>query len=344
MEDIKEMEKQILGDKTLQEWDRLHGWIHGICIVTFDLELGQAIEHIYPSHVDLSEQDKTNICYLAFPDSNCGVMGDSQFHFRFRMTPIAPDENSSSVPNQIRRDFNRRCPTTIGSDPNYLFGFVYFRQVKDSSIRRGYYQKSLIILSHLPLISLFNHVTNIIARKFFEMGEVALEVATHDIKQWPFPISGHNLTLPLLGHVFQAFLPSSSTRSVESGSETVSISSSVEATPCLSEIDLFTCLLPVIDHLDALWELVLTAEPLVIMAGTPTLSSATVQYLTSIIYPLGFCADYRPFYTIHDSDFKDITNSNSNAALPNIILGVTNPFFFQSSEPLAQYCQNTITR
>ena len=35
---------------------------------------------------------------------------------------------------------------------------------------------------------------------------------------------------------------------------------------------------------------------------------------------------FRPFYTIHNSDFKDITGSNSSA-LPNIILGVTNPFF-----------------
>ena len=62
------------------------------------------------------------------------------------------------------------------------------------------------------------------------------------------------------------------------------------------------------------------------MATTPTLCSATVQYLTSIIYPFPYCADYRPFYTIHDSDFKDITASNTNA-LPNILLGVTNPFF-----------------
>ncbi len=62
--------------------DRFSAWCHGICVVTFDLELGQAIENVYPGDVQLSETDKTNICYLAFPDSNSGVMGDSQFHFR----------------------------------------------------------------------------------------------------------------------------------------------------------------------------------------------------------------------------------------------------------------------
>jgi len=42
--------------------------------------------------------------------------------------------------------------------------------------------------------------------------------------------------------------------------------------------------------------------------------------------PLTFLADYRPFYTIHDVDFKELTSSNTSA-LPSIILGVTNPFF-----------------
>ena len=126
---------------------------------------------------------------------------------------------------------------------------------------------------------------------------------------------------------FQVQLPSLSTRSVESGCETVTVSANHgELLPSLSEMDLFTCFLPVIEHMHNLWELVLTAEPLVVMASTPALSSATVQFLTTIIYPLSYCADYRPFYTIHDSDFKDITGSNS-VALPNIILGVTNPFF-----------------
>ncbi len=126
----------------------------------------------------------------------------------------------------------------------------------------------------------------------------------------------------------QVHLPSLSTRSVESGSETVALSPTHggEVLPAVHELDIFTCLLPVIEHMHALWELVLTAEPLVVMAATPALSSATVQALTTIIYPLSYCADYRPFYTIHDSDFKDITSSNSNA-LPNIMLGVTNPFF-----------------
>ena len=151
--------------------------------------------------------------------------------------------------------------------------------------------------------------------------------------------------------------PSLSTRSVESAGETVALSPDHgDLLPSYEEVDLFTCLLPVVDHLDLLWELVLTAEPMVVMASTPAICSSAVQFLTTIIYPFSYAADYRPFYTIHDSDFKEITgggcnnaavpaaaaaangsngapaassssSSSSSPLLPNIMLGVTNPFF-----------------
>lgn len=330
MDDLKSLEIGLLQGTQLLPWDRFSSWVHGVCVVTFDLELGQAIESVYPGHVTLSEADKTNVCYLAFPDSNSGVMGDSQFHFRVRLSPQTKRTTGHlSSRGRVHSEYNRRCPGAIAFDPNYLFGYAYFRQVKDSSIRRGYYQKSVILLSKLPLVAFFTQATSVIARKFFETGDVALEVACADIDSWPLPTPGHSLELPLMGHLFQVSLPSLSTRSVESGCETVTLAPHHgDLLPTFEVVDLFTCLLPVIEHAHALWELILTAEPLVVMAATPALCSATVQYLTTIVYPLSYAADYRPFYTIHDSDFKDITAPVSNTnALPNIMLGVTNPFF-----------------
>lgn len=44
-----------------------------------------------------------------------------------------------------------------------------------------------------------------------------------------------------------------------------------------------------------------------------------------MIVPLMYNADYRPYFTIHDSEFKEyMTKSRSP---PTVILGVTNPFF-----------------
>lgn len=44
--------------ETLQpkEWQRLSEWIHCICVVTFDLELGQAME-VMNNSLDVSQAD-----------------------------------------------------------------------------------------------------------------------------------------------------------------------------------------------------------------------------------------------------------------------------------------------
>lgn len=307
----------------MTEWDKLRGWLHSIAVVTFDLELGQVIESVYPTNDQddvLSEQDKTNICYLAFPDSNSGIMGDVQFHFRIRRS--RPCFSNHSLTNQ-HSEYNSKCLPTLAIDTNFLYGFAYFRQVKDASIRRGYYQKSVILLTYLPLISFYTNLTNIVAKKYYESGDVSIEAACHDINRWSLPSPGSHLTLPVLGSLLQLHLPPANDQT--SIQETVSWSGDTSVSPMVNT-ELFTVLSPLLDHLHTLWELSLTAEPLVVQAASPAQCSATVQALTTIIHPLTFLADYRPFYTIHDVDFKELTSSNSSA-LPAIILGVTNPFF-----------------
>ena len=53
----------------LLPWDRFSYWVKAILVVTFDIEMGQSLEAIYPSakHVKLSQNEKANICYMSFP-------------------------------------------------------------------------------------------------------------------------------------------------------------------------------------------------------------------------------------------------------------------------------------
>ncbi|XP_071529524.1 protein DENND6A isoform X2 [Panulirus ornatus] len=313
-------------DTPLLPWDNFSSWVHAICVVTFDLELGQAMEMIYPADRELSERERTNICYLAFPDSNSGLMGNVQFHFRIRQCP-------QSIPFQTRpaiQQYNSFCPTNIQTEDGYLYGYVYFRQVKDRTLRRGYFQKSVVLLSHLPLVSLYTTVLELVAPEYFDTGEASLEAACHHLDQWPPPIPGTTLNLPLLGTLIQVRIPSQQDKP---GAATLAPSSPPNTfpgppavlVPTPHETEAFRVLAPVLPHLNLLWELVLTAEPLVVMAMSPTTAANTVQTLVSLITPLRFSGDYRPFFTIHDSEFKEYTTRTS--APPNVILGVTNPFF-----------------
>ncbi|XP_056591156.1 DENN/MADD domain containing 6Aa isoform X2 [Triplophysa dalaica] len=306
----------------LLPWDRFSAWLHCICVVGFDLELGQAVEVIYPHHSKLSEKEKTSICYLSFPDSNSGCLGDTQFCFRFRQ---AVDRKSSL--GCFLDHFDRDAPVCLKRDQGYYYGYVYFRQVRDKTLKRGYFQKSLVLVSKLPYVTFFHSLLKLIAPEYFEKQEPCLEAACNDIDRWPTPSPGKILTLPIMGVVMKLRIPTCYDKPGTSqlvlsapGDSLVSI-----VLPTVHEVDLFRCFYPVFFHIQMLWELVLLGEALVVMAPSPAESSETVLALVSCISPLRYCSDFRPYFTIHDSEFKEYTTRTQ--APPSVILGVTNPFF-----------------
>ncbi|CAG2182286.1 unnamed protein product, partial [Oppiella nova] len=95
--------------------------------------------------------------------------------------------------------------------------------------------------------------------------------------------------------------------------------------PSVYELNIYKSLASIVTHCQLLWELVLTCEPVTVMAPTPDVCSETVQSLVSLILPLKYGSDFRPFFTIHDSEFKEYTTKTQSP--PPVILGVTNPFF-----------------
>ncbi|VDN55859.1 unnamed protein product [Dracunculus medinensis] len=287
-------------------WERFSRWIHCICVVTFDLELGQAIEVVYPGDAQLSAAEKMNICYLAFPDSNSCCTRDTKFHFRIR--------RSSFQLNEVQTNYSENVPPAAQIDSIHFFGFVHFRQQKDASLPRGYYQKSLVIISLLPLFNLFSYIIDAIANNFFESGEPAIEAACHDIDHWRAPVPGELLYLPLLGRVIQCRIP------CKNDLPFMQKQKIDEVLYC--EFSNLQCML---NYIQLLWELVLLGEPIIVMAANPLTCSSTVQALVSLIWPLRYFNDYRPFFTIHDSEFREYASKKQNP--PKVILGVTNPFF-----------------
>ncbi|XP_013913688.1 PREDICTED: protein DENND6B-like isoform X1 [Thamnophis sirtalis] len=97
--------------------------------------------------------------------------------------------------------------------------------------------------------------------------------------------------------------------------------------PSVAELDLFRCFQSVLVHIQLLWELVLLGEPLVVVAPSPAMSSEVVLALASCLAPLKYCCDFRPYFTIHDSEFREYTTRRQGP--PSVLLGVTNPFFIK---------------
>ena len=294
-------------------WDNFNSWMSCFCVVGFDLELGQVIEKVYPEHFFLSDVERSSICYLAFPDSNTGCMGDTQFHFRIRST-FRAKRSHNLLDNVLRKDIE------------HYFGHVTFRQVKDNTVKRGYYQKSLVLVSRLPFFNLYNHLVKTIGPDYFANGEIALETACYQIDKWMRPDPGELLQLPIMGNVLQVVIPPCKTKFSES-KVAVKTSSLLSDTDfqCTFNPPYYTHFSTMISHISLLWELVLLCEPIIVMAPSPTVSSEVVQSLVSLIQPLNFACDYRPYFTIHDKELKEYTSKTQT--VPRVILGVTNPFF-----------------
>uniref|UniRef100_A0A2K6TZW2 DENN domain containing 6B n=1 Tax=Saimiri boliviensis boliviensis TaxID=39432 RepID=A0A2K6TZW2_SAIBB len=299
-------------------WARFSAWLECVCVVTFDLELGQALELVYPNDFRLTDKEKSSICYLSFPDSHSGCLGDTQFSFRMRQ---CGGQRSPWHAND--RHYHSRAPVTLQREPAHYFGYVYFRQVKDSSVKRGYFQKSLVLVSRLPFVRLFQALLSLIAPEYFDKLAPCLEAVCSEIDQWPVPLPGQTLNLPVMGVVVQV-----RARWLGSRLCRCNLLPAPMVLPSVHELDLFRCFRPVLTHVQTLWELMLLGEPLLVLAPSPDVSSEMVLALTSCLQPLRFCCDFRPYFTIHDSEFKEFTTRTQ--APPNVVLGVTNPFFIKT--------------
>lgn len=104
-------------------------------------------------------------------------------------------------------------------------------------------------------------------------------MACYTINRWQPPVPGETVNLPLMGTVFQCTVPFNSNKQLACKQLAPMPSENHLQTP-VENFNCFQILQPVLTHIQMLWELVLTTEPLVVMASSPTHCSAMVLALT----------------------------------------------------------------
>ena len=422
----------------------LHRWLACVCVVTFDLEMGPTMEYCYPpnylsqaestngqpqsrprAHLTRATVPSLTMCFrcgrchccrllsvcgLAFPDSHCNIMGDLCFCFRMRAQPephhskqlshSSPSDNPATLPASK----HSRSTHRFLSQQSTLFGYTCFRQRKDSSNPRGYFQKSVVWLSSLPFLSLFTRCVTLLSQTYHEYGGSGVEAAMTNVRGWVSPHAGRRVRVGLLGEMlvdvlplyaknspthagekegslallptqksatnsnkqftfpasaistssaassasstaaaatFSAalFSPTASTPSAASSSIPISLSSLFSSihhshSSWFHSLNLFTIFQSRLHNLWYLWELTLTGAPLLVLTRSPASSSSSVLALLSLISPIEYRGDYRPYFTIYSADFKHYSQlcDVDPGSLPAVMLGVTNPFFLKCCE------------
>lgn len=275
---------------------KISPWVAAIVIVNFEIEKGQVIELLYPESTHLTETEKNNLVYMAFPDSNSNSgKNEIRTHFHFNLRTKQPLSNQ-------QKSFSRECKQDLRADVGHYYGYTSFLQVKDPTIKRGYFQKSFVLLSRLPFHNFFYELVNRWAPIYFQNGVTALEQGYDQILSWKKLAVNISFQLPILGSVYQVFIPAANTIRNQTDSSVTSSTSMPEdvtnnnnlsnlvpiSVTSINEIDIFGPVHTIIHHIQLMWELVLLGEPIVIIAPSPTDSSLMVQALTNLIAPFEY--------------------------------------------------------
>ncbi|KZT07668.1 DUF1630-domain-containing protein [Laetiporus sulphureus 93-53] len=289
-------------------------------LVDFDLDVGPKICSMYPP-LDLSHTEADNVAFSSFPDCPQFEQG-SQVH-SFRIRARQPSEDKLVRPSDQR-------PHTVDG---FIYGYSHFTQRRDATSKRGYQQRSVVILTHLAYPALFHTLVSKLGPAFLMHGSPMLEAACHNVASWSDPSPGHVVELEFLGTVFQTELPLhvDTQQAPSTKPPPTPLNGSCEA-PCqiLASLPpseppallLFEACLP---QLWSIWECLVLCEPILVYGPSPAMTSQAVWWLRDILRPIPVAGDFRPFFTIHDADHTALVNPRPPSA--GLLLGVTNPYF-----------------
>ena len=242
------------------------------------------------------------------------------------------------------------------------FWRVTLQLARDSTSKRGYAQRALVLLTRYPFVALNKRVAELVGRAFYgeedgTSGDMSLlESAWRELCLWPAPHwsvccfrilkwcyaillhttnctfdSSASYELPLLGHVllFRA-PPARGLAHIFDSADTsdgLRVASPRVALGCasrvsnLDDVNVYAAFNGITDQLWLLWELVLTAEPLLVYGSTPTHASDAVFAALSLIAPLEYGGDIQPFYTVQEETFSAYSIDVKGAPLPAAIVG-----------------------
>jgi hypothetical protein len=235
------------------------------------------------------------------------------------------------------------------NNDGFTYGHVFFRQRKDAEIKRGFFQKAVVILTPHSWPGLFQfmisilgpHIMDTLVQKRkagdLEISKI-LESVCFEIASWPSPPSSwsfdigfHQLSIPItfFGKSQSVLFPPNShfPQFYELKQRTQTIEEFQTQKPILCSPPKFYQLFgQCLDNLWPCWELMMLGEPIVCMSDTPSACSDAVMALVELIKPIPFGGDFRPYFTIQDADFASITNKNRSPPQA-VLLGITNRVF-----------------
>ena len=288
----------------------MNEWITAVLIINFNHTNGQEVKVKYPNNV-LSNSTLSDIAMLAMPE-NLDNDDDNKhnFQYMFRVREKSDEDNIIDI---------------------FHYCYVNFSQIKMNSEKRGYFQQSIVIVTSQP----YNIYSNLVIRLSTVLNDVpqfqvllnnnedsesiidtTLQVAFKHFQSWPKPIPGKELKLPFYGEIFELLVPFNAIYTSLHNNQNRSFNhllreKGLESGNGLYEINLVQVLdsLGLLPHLWTLWELLVKGNNVLVFSSSATICSTVVSALLSLLAPLSYAGDHRPYISPYDSDIKLLSES-----------------------------------
>ncbi|GAA94068.1 uncharacterized protein L969DRAFT_45108 [Mixia osmundae IAM 14324] len=279
---------QVLSDIDLA---RLRRWVVAFMTVQFDIDNGPLLDNIWPPYA-LTSEERMTVAFASFPDS------------------------SSQRLQLGAQTFVWRLP---GNDGKSIWGAVFFDRARAADAKRGFHQRSLVIGTSVDAPGLFSYLVTALGQRFLgrSEGAAAIAHAAQNIINWPSPSQlGGWANVPFLGKNLNVL--------------NTAIAEAQQKPPLQHHVIANVPLRPLsqvfaghISELWTIWELLILGEPiLVYAAGDAARASDTVMWLRSLVRPLPFDGELRPYLTLQDHDFAKVCIKTKPR--PGLLVGTSN--------------------
>lgn len=226
-------------------------------------------------------------------------------------------------------------------ESSFYYGFVYFRQQRDSNINRGFLQKSVVVISKNPYIHLFSECSKIIGTQFFiayDLGkEFSFEKSYITINNWKIEADNDH-DFVIYDKKIKYRQPIQATHRINSTTKRksktdYSLKERLSGRKYTFQEVNINSVFNNMEYLFKLWELTILGEPILIYSPNPEICSNAVLTALCIISPLSYAGDFRTYFTVHNHEFKEFSKYGESIGFQTqSVIGFTNPFFLKSFE------------
>ncbi|KAJ6252705.1 hypothetical protein M0813_13915 [Anaeramoeba flamelloides] len=226
-----------------------------------------------------------------------------------------PDTGSTTVQSQT---VSHNFTFLLQSKAQSLHGVVHFMKLKNKTVKRGYVQRSLVLISEHNFHQLFLKVVSLIGQVSLieEDPTPMLKRAFEEIeKNWPKEINPQEVVgLKIFGRTLNSYFPSklklSIAKPLPKRDVVTNLYSNSNYICCDGfygvDINLYSFFRNRIKELPILWQLMIGQENILITSNQASLSSTMVLLLPSLIYPLIFKGTLYPYFTVQNSGLSKL--------------------------------------